>query len=97
MKALLRGTETEEPFAGTGIRPAWAPRPRSGRRSLGGKIDEVWVEAELDGLAQLPPGEYNVLAHAVNEALDDLAEPWRGPAVPSRGLHSEEDQRRRGG
>ncbi|MGY1617075.1 hypothetical protein ACI797_10055 [Geodermatophilus sp. SYSU D00691] len=48
--------------------------------ALGGNADEVSVDAQLHGLAVLSPGEHNVLAHALNEELDDLADP--GPRVP---------------
>jgi hypothetical protein len=40
--------------------------------ALGGNADEVSVEAQLYGLLALPSGEYDVLAQAVDEALDDL-------------------------
>jgi hypothetical protein len=40
--------------------------------ALGGNADEVAVEAQVHGLLDLPRGEYNVLAHTLNEELDDL-------------------------
>lgn len=49
--------------------------------ALGGNADEVSVEAQLYGLASFPPGEYNVLAQAVNEALDELPDAARTPRV----------------
>jgi hypothetical protein len=61
--------------------------------ALGGNADEVSLDAELHGLIPLPPGEYNVLAHAVNEALDDLPASARGPRVAY--LHPSSDQARR--
>jgi hypothetical protein len=61
--------------------------------ALGGNADEVSLDAELHGLLALPPGEYNVLAHAVNEALDDLPPSARGPRVAY--LHPTSEQARR--
>lgn len=49
--------------------------------ALGGNADEVSVEAQVYGLMDLPPGEYNVLAHAVNEALDEVPGAVRGRKV----------------
>ena len=40
--------------------------------SLGGTADEVAVSAQLHGVLDLRPGEFNVLAHTLNEELDDL-------------------------
>jgi hypothetical protein len=61
--------------------------------ALGGNADEVWVEAVLNGLLELPPGEYNVLAHALNEGLDDLPDA-QGSRVVYQQPVSEEDRRR---
>jgi hypothetical protein len=61
--------------------------------ALGGNADEVSLDAEVHGLVPLPPGEYNVLAHAVNEALDDLPPSARGPRVAY--LHPTSEQARR--
>ncbi|MGY1603125.1 hypothetical protein [Geodermatophilus sp. SYSU D00815] len=60
--------------------------------ALGGNADEVSVEGQLHGLFDLPPREFNVLAHSVNEELDDLAD--AGPRVPMRPLAHEELHRR---
>lgn len=62
--------------------------------SLGGNADEVWVEGQLSGVLQLPPGEHNVLAHVVNEALDDLPSAERGPKVAFRPLREDVHRRR---
>jgi hypothetical protein len=61
--------------------------------ALGGNADEVWVEAALDGLLELPPGEYNVLAHALNEELDELPDGDEGWRVAYQQPVSEEDRR----
>ena len=50
--------------------------------ALGGNGDEVSVEAQLYGFLELPPGEFNVLAHTLNEELDELPVPERMPPVP---------------
>jgi len=42
--------------------------------ALGGNADEVSVEAQIHGLVELPAGEYNVLAHTLNEELEELPE-----------------------
>ncbi|MCU1614685.1 MAG: phosphatase [Frankiales bacterium] len=63
--------------------------------ALGGNADEVSVEAQLYGLLTLPSGEYNVLAQAVNEALDDLPRSGHGPDVAYRRLMSDDEDRRR--
>lgn len=47
--------------------------------TLGGEADVVEVEAYLDGLLPLPPAQRDVLAHAVNERLDDLTTRLRVP------------------
>ena len=49
--------------------------------ALGGNADEIWVELQLSDLLRLPPGEYNVLAQALNERLDELPAFRRGPRV----------------
>ncbi|MGY1802370.1 hypothetical protein ACI78T_03715 [Blastococcus sp. SYSU D00922] len=43
--------------------------------ALGGTADEVSVSAQLHGVLDLRPGEFNILAHALNEELDDLPGP----------------------
>jgi hypothetical protein len=47
--------------------------------ALGGDLDLVDVDAYLSGLVQLPPLQRDMLAHAVNERLDDLAGQRRAP------------------
>ena len=49
--------------------------------ALGGNADEITVEAQVHGFLSLLPGEYNVLAHAINEALDDGPPDLRDPKV----------------
>jgi serine phosphatase RsbU (regulator of sigma subunit) len=51
---------------------------------LGGVADLVELEDYLGGLLPLPPSQRDVLAHAVNERLDELA--WRPRAPYSRAL-----------
>jgi len=51
---------------------------------LGGQADLVEVEGYLDGLMPLAPAQRDVLAHAVNERLDELA--WRPRAPYNRPL-----------
>ncbi len=50
--------------------------------SLGGNADTVEVDAYLHGLARPPRAEHDVLAHVLNERLDELDEPLRRPGVP---------------
>ena len=52
--------------------------------TLGGNADELSVEAQIHGLIDLPAGEYNVLAHTLNEELDDLPESRHVGRVPHR-------------
>ncbi len=47
--------------------------------TLGGNADETSLEPQIHGVLDLPGGEYNVLAHAPNEALDDA------PGYPGAG------------
>ncbi|SFF32382.1 PP2C family protein-serine/threonine phosphatase [Blastococcus tunisiensis] len=47
--------------------------------SLGGHADLVDLDAHLTGLVRLPPTEADVLAHAVNERLDELIAERRVP------------------
>jgi hypothetical protein len=61
--------------------------------ALGGTADEVCVEGQLQGLLELAPGECNVLAHALNEALDELVPGERGPRVAYQQLGFEPDRR----
>ncbi|MGY1806354.1 hypothetical protein ACI8AF_03210 [Blastococcus sp. SYSU D00669] len=78
------GAEGEPAVASAYRRTGLTPREVWFRYlALGGDADEVSVEAQLHGLLMLPPGEFNVLAQALNEELDDLAD--QGPRVsPAR-------------
>jgi hypothetical protein len=49
--------------------------------ALGGDAGKVEVEAYLSALMPLPPLQHNILAHAVNERLDELG-PRRAPYRP---------------
>ncbi len=68
--------------------------------ALGGHADLLEVEGHVQGLLTLPPAEVNVLAHALNERLDELgrrrdvpyAQPW--PRCSRR--PSESGERREG-
>lgn len=42
---------------------------------LGGEAGKVEIEAYLSGLLPLPPLQHDLLAHAINERLDELAPP----------------------
>lgn len=46
---------------------------------LGGDAGRIEVEAHLEGLMPLPALQSDMLAHAVNEHLDELAPPQRAP------------------
>ena len=53
--------------------------------ALGGHADLFEVEGHLQGLLSLPPAEVNVLAHALNERLDELVTQRRVPVgLPQR-------------
>ena len=52
--------------------------------ALGGDAGKVEVEAYLSGLMPLPSLQHNILAHAVNERLDELG-PRRAPYRPDAG------------
>jgi hypothetical protein len=47
--------------------------------ALGGDADLLDVDAQLSGLPTLAPGQRDVLAHAVNERLDELITRYRVP------------------
>ena len=53
--------------------------------ALGGEAGKVEVEAYLSGLMPLPSLQHNILAHAINERLDELG-PRRAPYRPERDL-----------
>jgi hypothetical protein len=52
--------------------------------ALGGDAGKVEIEAYLAGLMPLPSLQHNILAHAVNERLDELG-PRRAPYRPDSG------------
>jgi hypothetical protein len=56
--------------------------------ALGGNADEVSVAAQLEEVLDLSAGDYNVLAHALNEALDEISD--HGPRVPQLPVGSAE-------
>lgn len=43
--------------------------------ALGGDAGEVEIEAYLNGLTLMPPLQHDILAHAINERLDEIAPP----------------------
>jgi hypothetical protein len=47
--------------------------------ALGGTVSLLDLDAYLNGLVQLPPGQRDMVAHAVNERLDELTGPPRAP------------------
>jgi hypothetical protein len=49
--------------------------------ALGGDAGKVEIEAYLSGLMPLPSLQHNILAHAINERLDELG-PRRAPYRP---------------
>jgi Stage II sporulation protein E (SpoIIE) len=51
--------------------------------ALGGHADLLEVEGHVHGLLSLPPAEVNVLAHALNERLDELIAQRRVPYRPA--------------
>lgn len=53
--------------------------------ALGGDAGKVEVEAYLSGLMPLPSLQHNILAHAINERLDELGPPRRAPYRPDGG------------
>jgi hypothetical protein len=50
--------------------------------ALGGNAGKFEVEAYLSGLVPLSTLQHNILAHAVNERLDELGPPQRAPYRP---------------
>ena len=50
--------------------------------ALGGDAGKMEIEAYLEGLMPLPTLQHNMLAHAVNERLDELGPPQRAPYRP---------------
>lgn len=47
--------------------------------SLGGDVGRVEIEAYLAGLMPMSSLQHNILAHAINERLDELGPPRRAP------------------
>ncbi|HEY0510226.1 MAG TPA: PP2C family protein-serine/threonine phosphatase [Blastococcus sp.] len=47
--------------------------------SLGGEADLVDVDAHISGLLSLPTSQHDMLAHAINERLDEVAAQHRAP------------------
>jgi hypothetical protein len=43
--------------------------------ALGGEADQFEVDAYLNGVMALPPLQHDILAHAINERLDEIAPP----------------------
>ena len=58
--------------------------------ALGGSADLLEVDGHVHGLVSLPPAQVNVLAHALNERLDELFTqrrvPYRPRCPPSLGF-----------
>lgn len=50
--------------------------------ALGGDAGKVEIEAYLSGLMPLASLQHNILAHAINERLDELGPPPRAPYRP---------------
>jgi hypothetical protein len=50
--------------------------------ALGGDAGKMEIEAYLEGLMPLASLQHNILAHAVNERLDELGPPMRAPYRP---------------
>ncbi|WP_378740447.1 hypothetical protein [Nocardia brasiliensis] len=51
--------------------------------ALGGNVGRMEIEAYLNGLMALPTLQHDVLAHAINERLDEIA-PARAPYLLMR-------------
>lgn len=60
--------------------------------ALGGRADEISVDAQIHGVLDLSAGEFNVLAHALNEEADELPEAASLPRVPYKQAFAEEDR-----
>lgn len=71
---VVAGLRSAHRRSGRTVREAWLAY-----LALGGNADEVSVAGQLHGLVALDRADYDVLAHAVNEALDDLPDEVRGP------------------
>lgn len=50
--------------------------------ALGGDAGKVEIEAYLAGLMPLASLQHNILAHAINERLDEMGPPRRAPYRP---------------
>jgi hypothetical protein len=58
--------------------------------ALGGDAGKVEIEAYLAGLMPLPSLQHNILAHAINERLDEIGPPRRAPYRPDSGASGSE-------
>ncbi|CAA9213533.1 MAG: Stage II sporulation protein E [uncultured Blastococcus sp.] len=61
-------------FAGLSLEQVWVRY-----FGLGGRADLMDLDAHLTGLVSMPPAQADVLAHAVNECLDELVAARRVP------------------
>ena len=73
--------DTEDPALAAAVRRADLTLEQLWTRyfALGGDADLMDVDAHLAGLIRLPPGERDMLAHAVNERLDEVLAAHRVP------------------
>ncbi|MGU3586461.1 hypothetical protein ACLBYD_25235 [Rhodococcus sp. C26F] len=66
--------------------------------ALGGEVGKVEIEAYLNGLLPLPRLQHDLIAHAINERLDEIAPP-RAPysaelpasLLEGNGVHGKDD------
>jgi hypothetical protein len=58
--------------------------------ALGGDAGKVEIEAYLAGLMPLASLQHNILAHAINERLDELGPP-RAPYRPEADFGADQD------
>jgi hypothetical protein len=56
--------------------------------ALGGDAGKVEIEAYLAGLMPLASLQHNILAHAINERLDEIGPPPRAPYRPDNGQNT---------
>ncbi|WP_413768493.1 hypothetical protein [Rhodococcus pyridinivorans] len=60
--------------------------------ALGGEVGKMENEAYLNGLLPLSRLQHDLLAHAINERLDEIAPPRAPYAVELPAFHTEEDE-----
>ncbi|WP_016695736.1 hypothetical protein [Rhodococcus rhodochrous] len=79
--------------AGLGVEELWLRY-----FALGGEVGKVEIEAYLNGLLPLPRLQHDLIAHAINERLDEIAPPRAPysaelpPSLPEgNGVHGKED------